>query len=147
MDKYLIAIGCAILVIIGLLIRQWVIGISSKKTDEFGEKWELKNREEETQVYSDLTNTGIRIKLKLIQAIYLCYALLYLHYGVVSWDAVAPYMSMGIFKIMSIIAAVYTAVIMAYNFKFETRQTAKTACYTGTLAMLFGLLIVCIKSM
>ena len=31
MEKYLIMIGCAILVIIGLMIRQWVIGSSLKK--------------------------------------------------------------------------------------------------------------------
>ncbi len=148
MGKYLIVIGCAILIIIVLLIRQWFIGVSLKKTGEAGdEKRQLKSREEETQVYSDLTNTGARIKLKWIQAIYLCYALLYLHYSVVSWDAVAPYMTMKIFKMMSIIAAVHTVVIMAYNFKFEARQTAKSACYTGILAMLFGLLVVCIKNM
>lgn len=64
MGKYLIMIGCAILVIIGLLIRQWFIGLSPKKTGE---------AEEETQVYSDLTKTGVRIKLKWIQTIYLCY--------------------------------------------------------------------------
>lgn len=138
MGKYLIMIGCAILVIIGLLIRQWFISLSPKKTGE---------AEEETQVYSDLTKTGVRIKLKWIQTIYLCYAILHMHYSVVSWNAVAPYMTMEAYRIMSIIAAVYTVVIIAYNFKFETRQTAKSACYTGTLVMLFGLLVVCVKNM
>lgn len=148
MGKYLIVIGCAILIVIGLLVRQWFIGISLKKTNETEDaKQSLNSDEERSQLYSDLTSTGVRIKLKWIQTIYLGYAIIYMHYSVVSWDGVAPYMTMEAYKIMSIIAAIYTAIIMGYNFKFESRQTAKNACYTGTLVMLFGILVICIKNM
>lgn len=137
MDKILITVICMIFVIIGLLVRQWFINLVPKKTDEIEENQPLTVHEEKSQAYSDLTSTGVRIKLKLIQVFYLAYAILYMHFSIVSWG----YITMEIYKVMTIIAAVYTVVIMAYNFKFETRLAAKSACYTGTLAMLFGLLL------
>lgn len=148
MEKYLIMIGCAILVIIGLMIRQWVIGSSLKKNEEEEDKnHRLTDREEDSQAYADLTHTGVRIKLKGIQAIYLAYAILYIHWSVVSWDVVATYMTMTTYKILSIVAALYTIAIMVYNAKFETRQIAKSACYVGTVGMLFGAMIICIRNM
>lgn len=148
MEKYLIMIGCAILVIIGLMIRQWVIGSSLKKNEEEEDKnHRLTDREEGSQAYADLTHTGVRIKLKGIQAIYLAYAILYIHWSVVSWDVVATYMTMTAYKILSIVAALYTIAIMVYNAKFETRQIAKSACYVGTVGMLFGAMIICIRNM
>lgn len=148
MEKYLIMIGCAILIMIGLIIRQWFIGSSLKKSkDTEDENYQITAHNERPQAYSDLTNTGIRIKLKWIQAIYLGYAILYIHYSVVSWDAVATYMTMSAYKIMSIFAVLYTIVIMIYNFKFESRKIAKSACYAGTVGMLFGVMVICIRSM
>ena len=148
MEKYLIMIGCAILVMIGLIIRQWFIGFSLKKDEDSEDKnYRISDYNERPQAYSDLTNTGIRIKLKWIQTIYLGYAILYIHWSVVSWDVVATYMTMSTYKIISIIAVIYTIIIMIYNFKFESKQIAKSACYTGTIGMLFGAMIICIRNM
>ena len=123
----------------------WIF--TQKNEEEEDKNHRLTDREEGAQAYADLTHTGVRIKLKGIQAIYLAYAILYIHWSVVSWDVVATYMTMTTYKILSIVAALYTIAIMVYNAKFETRQIAKSACYVGTVGMLFGAMIICIRNM
>lgn len=149
MGKYWIIIGLAVLVIIGLIIERKFIGSSLKKEQGVeDENHQLPDHEDGSQAYADLTHTGVRVKLKLIQAVYLAYAILYIHWSATSpWDAVATYMTMTAYKILSAVALLYTIVIMVYNAKFETRQTARSACYVGTVGMVFGILLMCIKNM
>lgn len=122
-------------------------GFTKKDEDSEDVHYRISDHDGGAQSYSDLNHTGIRVKLKWIQAIYLGYAVLYIHYSVVSWDVVATYMTMPAYKTMSIVALIYTIVIMIYNYKFESRQLVKSACYGGTIGMLFGAMVICIKSM
>lgn len=66
-------------------------------------------------------------RLNLLQAIYLGYSLLYMRLSLVTGNT--SWAKEENVAMMSLIALVYSIIVLIYNYRGETRQSVKTLCY------------------